>query len=241
MNRVCLSALYFNNGTLAMNQPTRRPRLATWKEAWASPLVRRQFILTLPALIIILIIFSRFILFIEARPGVTLPDPVLNLFTPRDATWIVFTFIYGGTLLGVFYLLAHPRALLVGMQAYILLMSVRMIVMYLAPFDPPYGMIPLVDPFAAATTGTTLLKDLFFSGHTATLFLLFLTARVPMVRLIFLLCTIATGALLMLQHVHYSVDVAAAPFFAYASYRGAVRFEQWYAQRVTARYSPAQE
>jgi hypothetical protein len=101
-------------------------------------------------------------------------------------------------------------------------------------------MIPRVDPFAAATTGTTLLKDLFFSGHTATLFLLFLTARVSMVRLIFLLCTIATGALLMLQHVHYSVDVAAAPFFAYACYRGALRFEQWYATRLGSRYSTAQ-
>lgn len=209
-----------------MNHSIHSSRLDTWKQAWALPAIRRQFLLTIPALVAVLFIFSRFVLFIEERPGVVLPDPILGAFEAHDATWPIFGLIYGSLLVGFFYLLSHPHALLVALQAYIIMMSVRMVVMYLAPLDPPDGIIPLVDPFAAAGTGTVLLKDLFFSGHTATLFLLFLTARVASVRMIFLTCTILTGALLMLQHVHYSIDVAAAPFFAYTSYRAAVWFER---------------
>jgi hypothetical protein len=225
----------FNNGTYAMTDSTRSSRLVTWKDAWASPAMRRQFLLTLPALVVVMLIFSRFILYIENRPAVTIPDPVLALFEARDFTWLVFTFIYGGVVLGIFYLLSHPRALLVALQAYVIMMSIRMIVMYLAPLGPPEGLIPLVDPFATAGTGVTLTKDLFFSGHTSTIFLLFLTARIRTLRLVFLICAIITGGLLMLQHVHYSLDVAAAPFFAYASYRAALRFEAWYAGRWSRR------
>jgi hypothetical protein len=217
-----------------MTDPTRRSLLDTWKDAWTSPAIRRQFLLTVPALVGVLLVFSRFIIVIEARPGVTLPDPVLALFEARDFTWLVFAFIYGSLLLGLFYLLSHPRVLLVAMQAYVIMMSVRMVVMYLAPFDPPHGLIPLIDPFAAAGTGATLTRDLFFSGHTSTLFLLCLTARLRTLRLIFLICAIVTGTLLMLQHVHYSLDVASAPFFAYTSYRLALLFEEWYTTRLSS-------
>ncbi len=204
----------------------------TWRDAWARPMVRRQLLATVATLVAVLFVFSHFVLFIEKRPGVVLPDPILASFQARDVTWAIFAFIYGSIVVGILYLLSHPRGLLVALQAYVIMMSVRMVVMYLTPLAPPNGIIPLVDPFAAAGTGTTLLKDLFFSGHTSTLFLIFLTARLGSVRMIFLLCTIVTGTLLLLQHVHYSVDVVAAPFFAYVSYRAAVRFEQWIALRV---------
>ena len=47
--------------------------------------------------------------------------------------------------------------------------------MYSLPFNPPPEMIPLNDPFVQFFgSGKLLTKDFFFSGHTATLFLLFL-------------------------------------------------------------------
>jgi membrane-associated phospholipid phosphatase len=81
-------------------------------------------------------------------------------------------------------------------------------------------MILLNDPFVQFFgSGDVLTKDLFFSGHTATLFLLFLISEKKYLKIIFLLCTILVGIAVLLQHVHYTIDVLAAPFFAYASYK----------------------
>lgn len=53
--------------------------------------------------------------------------------------------------------------------------------------------------------------DLFFSGHTALLFIFFSISR----RSIFALLTIVLAFLLMIQRVHYSIDVIAAVPFAF--------------------------
>jgi hypothetical protein len=62
-------------------------------------------------------------------------------------------------------------------------------------------------------------KDLFFSGHTSTLFLLFLIARKRALKIFFLAITLAVAMFLLKQHVHYTIDVLAAPVFAWISYR----------------------
>lgn len=76
------------------------------------------------------------------------------------------------------------------------------------------------DPFVQLfDTGVVLTKDLFFSGHVATLFLLLLTARHRVPRAAFLLATVVVGAGLIWQHVHYTIDVLTAPFIIFACYR----------------------
>jgi hypothetical protein len=108
---------------------------------------------------------------------------------------------------------------MLAMQAYILLASLRMLSMYLLPLDPPPLLIPLTDPFVESLSSGTLTRDLFFSGHTSTLFLLFLTASGRNLRRFFLFCTIMVAICVLIQHVHYTIDVVAAPFYSYASYR----------------------
>jgi membrane-associated phospholipid phosphatase len=99
--------------------------------------------------------------------------------------------------------------------------------MFLLPLEPPALLIPLRDPFVQYLgTGTLLTKDLFFSGHTSTLFLLFLTARGARLKAIFVVCTVGVAISVLLQHVHYSVDVFVAPFFAYAAYRVALAIDR---------------
>ena len=111
---------------------------------------------------------------VELRKGVVLADPVLVFFTPTDLTWIIFALIYGGLLFSIMTLVPQPPLLLRMITAYIVLLLIRMACMYAVPLDPPPGTIPLVDPFVElfGASGTTLTRDLFFSGHTATLFLL---------------------------------------------------------------------
>ncbi len=100
----------------------------------------------------------------------------------------------------------------------------RIAAMWATPLEAPPGTIPLLDPLVRLFgPGKLLTKDLFFSGHTSTLFLLALTVPGRGWKALFLVCTAAVGISVLVQHVHYTVDVLAAPFFAYASARLAAR------------------
>ena len=168
----------------------------------------------------LLLAYAHFLDWIEFRPGVLLHDPLLASFQARKVTWLVFALIYGGLVLGLGTLSARPAALLVALQSYALVIVARMAAMYVVPLDPPVGMIRLKDPFIQLfDLGVVLTRDLFFSGHVATLFLLFLTARHRLLRAAFLLATVVVGAGLIWQHVHYTIDVLIAPFITFGCYR----------------------
>jgi len=191
-----------------------------WNERLRSPSFRWQLLLTVLVLAMLLLAYARFLDWIEHRPGVLLHDPLLALFQARKVTWAVFALIYGGLVLGLATLGARPAALLVALQSYILVIAARMAVMYVVPLDPPVGMIRLKDPFVQLfDTGVVLTRDLFFSGHVATLFLLFLTARHRLLRAAFIFATVVVGAGLIWQHVHYTVDVLIAPCITFCCYR----------------------
>jgi membrane-associated phospholipid phosphatase len=196
----------------------------TWKEALSDNKYRFQAIFTLIALAIVLYSLTIFLNFIETRQGIILPDPLLSHFRPIDLTWLIFGLIYLSLILALFELAKYPEQLIFTLQAYSLLIIIRIAAMYLVPLNSLPDMIPLNDPFVQYLgTGRLLTKDLFFSGHTATIFLLFLAAQNKKLKLLFLLCTIVVGLSVLLQHVHYSIDVFAAPFFTYCSF-GIIHF-----------------
>ena len=191
-----------------------------WKSFFNIKRNRNEFILTIILLAILLISFSQFLQFIEKRNGVVLPDPLLNIFSPIDLTWLTFSLIYLSLILFLFSVAKEPDKLLIAMQAYGLMVIFRTIAMYLVPLEPPETMLLLNDPFVQLFgKGEILTKDLFFSGHTATLFLLFLLTEKKTLKFIFLISTFIVGISVLLQHVHYSIDVFVAPFVAYGSYR----------------------
>ena len=66
--------------------------------------------------------------------------------------------------------------------------------------------------------GLSLQNDMFFSGHTAIPFLGLLLFKRP-VRYFFLCGSIRMGVVVLLIHVHCSIDVVAAFFMTYTSYR----------------------
>jgi hypothetical protein len=200
-----------------MNQPTFG---AAWKSAWQDPAIRRGLLITLPLLVVTLTALARFLEAVERRPGVVVPDPILALFSPHDVTWLTFLLIYAGLIAAIAILIRDPRRLLLAIHTYMIMVIFRMCAMSLLPLDPPPTMIPLTDPFVEYFgTGIPLNKDLFFSGHTSTLFLLSLTMQSRGWRTVFFLSTAAVACCVLLQHAHYTLDVFAAPFFAYTSYR----------------------
>jgi len=198
---------------------TATTRLA-WREAWTDTPLRVQMV-TAPLLLwLVLRELSRFLVWVEHRPGARLDDPILALVSPRDATWFVFGLIYVAILLALADVWRRPRALVVGVQAYLLMIVLRMAAMYVTALDPPADMIAMTDPLIErVATGTLLTRDLFFSGHTSTVFLMFLVARDPRFKPVLLLCAAGVAAGVLLQHVHYTVDVLVAPLFAFASLR----------------------
>ncbi len=201
------------------------PLDVTWREAWSRPGFRWRAAATVPLLAGSLAALATFVKWVERRPGVVLPDPVLAMLQPRDVTWLTFALIYAGIVGAVALLARRPRLLVAGVQAYAILALVRIAVMWATPLDPPPGMIGLEDPLVERLGGASesLTRDLFFSGHTSTLFLISLAVPGRRARPFFLACTAAVAVCVLVQHVHYTVDVLAAPFFAYGAWRIAAR------------------
>jgi hypothetical protein len=182
-----------------------------------------------------LTLLAHFLQWVERRPGVVVPDPVLAAFGPTDMTWAIFALIYLSLVLALVTFSREPDRLLLAMLSYSIMVVFRIIAMYLLPLDPPSPTIPLQDPFVQLFgSGQVLMKDLFFSGHTSTLFLLFLTSAAGKLRWLFLICTIAVVASIIIHHTHYTIDVFIAPFVAYSSYRIALLTSKRFDPGITA-------
>jgi membrane-associated phospholipid phosphatase len=163
---------------------------------------------------------SNFLTYNETRTGSIIFDPVLALFDPINLTWSTFALIYFGLLAGIYHFVQNPPVLVRAILTYSFLALIRICMMYSIPLDPPPEMISLTDPFVELFgTGSTLDRDLFFSGHTSTMFMLFLLAYKPVYKKVYLAGVVLVGASVILQHAHYTIDVLVAPFVAYASYR----------------------
>jgi PAP2 superfamily C-terminal len=183
---------------------------AIWKDHLFDQIFIRELIVTLILITTILIFFAHFINTIEARDGISFTDPILKLFRPINLSIIA----------GLISLLNDPSKLLFVLQTYVVLLIIRIITLSLLPLNPPQNMIPLIDPIVSNLgTGQLLTKDLFFSGHTATMFLLFLVIKNIKLRITFFAFFIILAFALLIQHVHYSIDVISAPFFSFASFR----------------------
>ena len=190
-----------------------------WKEFLKEKRNRFELVITLFLLAVVLTSLANFLNYVEARKGVLLPDPLLNLFNPIDLTWLTFALIYVSLIVAIATLSKNPKRLLFAVQLYTFMVAVRILAMYLLPLQPPEKMIILNDPFVEFFgTGQTLTKDLFFSGHTATLLILFLISEKKIIKTIFLISTIVVAIAVLLQHVHYTIDVFAAVFFTYTCY-----------------------
>lgn len=195
-----------------------------WQILAKNKLFRNQFLTALVFLTILLIILPKFLAYVETRHGTIINDPILNLFTPIDLTWLIFIILYGTLGFALFYLITKPMLLLIAITTYAIMIFFRIIAMYLLPLDPPVLMIALYDPFVGLfEKGTTLTRDLFFSGHTAIMFILYLVSKNKKIKSFFLVATIAIAGLVLLQHVHYTVDVFVAFFAAFAAYSIAVK------------------
>jgi hypothetical protein len=193
-----------------------------WKKAWADRRFRLTTIVASIMLVIILASFPVFFGYIEQREGTLLNDHLLRYIPAVDVSIPTFLIIWSMTILIWIRCVQDPEIFIVFLSCFVLLCLSRIITITLVPLNPPEGLIPLKDPLSSIFYGGTdkfIQKDLFYSGHTSIQLLMFFTLKKKTDKLLGLLSSIAIGTLVLVQHVHYTIDVLAAIIFSYGIYR----------------------
>jgi membrane-associated phospholipid phosphatase len=192
-----------------------------WQGAWQTTGFRRRVVTGLLIMIALLSTLPYFFQAIERRHGIVLNDAVLRMLPPHNVSVALFVVIWTFTAYCVFRAAQNPSMFLTYLWAFIFLTAFRILTIALVPLDPPAGLIGLADPLSNFFygSGRFVTKDLFFSGHTSSVFLLFLTIPGRTDKKLALLATAVVGFLLLVQHVHYTLDVLGGLLFAWISYQ----------------------
>lgn len=191
----------------------------SWNQAFANTQYTRKFILGCLFIVANLCFFPYFFAYIQQRPGIQLHDIVLRNLPSHDVSVTIFSVIYFSVIIGIRRALKYPQLFLTFMWAYILLNLVRMTTIFLVPLEPPIGLVSLSDPLLVPFYGkTSITKDLFFSGHTSTVFLVLLVVKEKWEKILMAFSVVVVAILLLIQHIHYTIDVVSAPFFVFVIY-----------------------
>ncbi|MFI5138661.1 MAG: phosphatase PAP2-related protein [Sphingobacteriales bacterium] len=194
--------------------------LDKWKETWNSPFKKRRMIIGTIILVIVVFVLPIFFGYIEKRNGVLLNDWLLSRIPARNVSGLIFAIIWGLVVFIFIRALFNPSIYITYSWTLIFVVIARFICITLVPLDPPTGFIPLTDPLTSVFYGHVVVtKDLFFSGHTAILTLIVLCFEKKTDKLIAFTGLITVAFLLMVQHIHYTIDIMAAPVIVYAIYR----------------------
>jgi membrane-associated phospholipid phosphatase len=212
-----------------MPQPTAIAIRQEWQTAWNIPRFRQRFIAGIVLVISILSIFPFFFQWIEQRQGIVLNDPLLASLPAHDVSVPLFIMIWAMSTLTAIRAVQNPRIFLIFIWSFLLLSIFRTLSIALVPLDPPAGLIGLSDPLSNFFYGHDrfVTKDLFFSGHTSTMFLLYLCLTGRGDRRVALAVTFGVAVLLLVQHVHYTLDILGGFLFGWLSW--------WIGSRIVGR------
>lgn len=192
----------------------------SWKIYLQSRRNRMELIVIVVVTLCVLYAMASFLAWNENRPGDVLNDSLLNMITPRDFSIFTGLLTYGTITFGLIILAQKPGTFTVSLVAVSIICSIRMFAMYMVPLDPPTGIIPLRDLMLENSfySNKVMVRDLFFSGHTSNTFLVGLLLQKKNHKQIAFTSCFLIACLVLVQHVHYTIDVLVAPFAAYLSY-----------------------
>jgi len=166
-------------------------------------------------------LFSNFLAYHEVKvdaSGIFFEDVVMDLFPIADVSVFIFGITYGSIVLYAILQYNKPLFATKLMVTYGILLLTRVATLTLLPLKEPDTLVYLSDPFLNNLIYPgDIDADLFFSGHAGLLFSLFFLSR----KWVFAILGVILSILLMVQRVHYSIDVVAAVPFAYIIVRSA--------------------
>jgi hypothetical protein len=146
----------------------------------------------------------------------------LEFIPPKNVSYPIFSIIYCTVIYLIVRLLATPKTFVWFAWAFNLETIFRFVTIYLVALNPPVGIVDLHDPVATLFIyGENMLitKDLFFSGHTATMVFACYFLPLKKEKITAIILTVILVVLLLIQHVHYTIDIIMAPLFTLLAIR----------------------
>ena len=172
----------------------------------------------------ILHLHARFHLpYLEQRPeAVSIPDKLLDILPVADMSNVICLLTVAVPALVTYQHFFDGRGVAdveLFWLEYALCILIKTFTTFLLPLNVPKGYIPLTDPATHlfSRSETIFGKDLFFSGHTVLMYLCCL--HVTWYKLLVYSSMVVLPVLLMINRVHYTIDIAIAPFIGYACHR----------------------
>lgn len=197
----------------------------SWSEAWASKAFRTKLIVGWVLYISLLLYLPFFFAMIQRKQGALLNDVLLAFLPSVNMSAVIFALLYATVIFTIVRASRSPYLFLLYLWATLFVSVSRLLTNSFIPLEPPVGLVSLVDPILLPFYGPNgITKDLFYSGHTASVFLTYLILRKKKEKVAALIATIIVGISLLLQHIHYTIDVITAPLFVYFFYILAKQF-----------------
>jgi hypothetical protein len=194
----------------------------TWKEFWQSPKSKTYLWIAIGAFACMFVSVFFTLAYVEQRPGYVIEDWTLSfLGKPRDFSIPIFTITYFAMVYAIWTNVKRPKIFLHMFITYAIMQLTKCLVLLIVPLDPPTDILPLSDPILETLfyRGNVNLKDLFFSGHVATVCIAGIYARGHLMKIVFFVFAIVLAFLMAQQRVHYILDAVVAPVFVWFAFR----------------------
>lgn len=209
-----------------MNNPLNN-YFAEWKTGFSTSNFRIYFYSALGYFLIFPFKADDFFQFIQKRDGYQINDFILNAIPSSNNSYLIFGIIYLSVIFLLIQLIKNPKKFVWFAWAFNIETTLRFICIYFIPLNPPVGLVELHDPLAEIFIygeNLAITKDLFFSGHTATMIFVCYFLEKNIYKYLAYLLTILLAILLLLQHIHYTIDIVGAIFFTLFSIRISRKF-----------------
>lgn len=178
----------------------------------------------LPFIVLSLVAYSRFLKWNETRSGnVIRDDPVMTVMPRRDMSdRIVLLEVTGAAVALKDLVIQHG---FIGAEFFFLQYCVvnffKTFSLLILPLEPPADTVGLADAITDSFVGKRLVKDLFFSGHTAFMALCLFNSDS---KAIMSLSVVLMGVMLIMTRTHFTIDVYIAPFMAFCAHSVVMAF-----------------
>lgn len=193
----------------------------TWTVFFANSKLRNQLFISFVTLIVALTGFFFVLAYTDQRSGFVIEKGWMDrICQPKDLSAFIFPLTWPVAFIGVIICARDPKTFLLLIRSYAFLIILRGVTLMSVPLDPPQGIIDLKDPLLHSTfyNGRMNPKDLFFSGHVATILLFVFILKNKFLKSAFLSIAIVLACLLAIQRVHYITDIIFAIPFAWLAY-----------------------
>lgn len=198
-------------------------------ESWKTEFKNHKYLITLSIIFLIISLLINVLVgnYTNRAETSTVNDLILDHFGPMNLSYL-FLYGYAAVLLflGLYPLIYDVKRFHVAISQFSLLILIRSFFISLTHLKLPADAIIV---FAPKLYNLLIFQnDLFFSAHTAVPFLGFLMFRGTKAGWFFLISTFVLAGTVLLMHVHYSIDVFAAIFISYGSYK----FGEWFFKSI---------